>query len=308
MSICFFSENSISTDSNLNYDPKKDLEGKLCKGSFTSCVFSDLENQNISYNSSFNQHLSQLVLKGKWSKEEDERLINAVNHLGSKNWKKVAQHMVGRSSIQSKHRWSRILQPSLIKGPWTVEEDKKLLDWVNKEGAAKWSACAQLIKGRSGKQCRERYFNTLIPNVKKGNWTIEEDYILFKLFNKYGTQWSKINKFFTGRTENSIKNRFYSTLRRIATDHKKQRNIEIFKDNQFQSKFIELAQYIPTAINEKTLNLLNKKRVKNNSMRSLIHPFFNYQNNENKYEEYMNIDEFSYFSSFKLINSKSFRL
>jgi hypothetical protein len=217
MSLCFFSENSISTDSNLNYDPKKDLEGKLCKGSFTNWVFSDLENQKNTDNSSFNPPLSKLVLKGKWSNEEDERLIKAVIYMGAKNWENVAQYLEGKSSIQCKYRWSKILKPGLIKGPWTVEEDKKLLDWVNKERTSKWSACAQLIKGRSGKQCRERYFNTLIPSVKKGNWTIEKDYILFNLFNSYGTQWSKINKFFTGRTENSIKNRFYSTLRRIKT-------------------------------------------------------------------------------------------
>jgi len=39
-----------------------------------------------------------------------------------------------------------------------------------------------IIKGRSGKQCRERWFNNLNPNVKKGNWTAEEDQIIFQQY------------------------------------------------------------------------------------------------------------------------------
>lgn len=301
MSVCFFSENSLSTDSNPNYKPKKDLENKLCKGSSTSCVFSDLKNQNISDKNNLKQTHSHLVFKGKWSKDEDQCLTNAVNCLGVKNWKNVAQYIEGRSSIQCQHRWSRTLKPGLIKGSWSLEEDRKLLNWVENEGATKWSSCAKLIKGRSGKQCRERYFNTLIPNVRKGNWTIEEDYILFKLFSKYGSQWSKINNFFTGRTENSIKNRFYSTLRRIATEQKKQSDKQNFNENQSESKFIQLAQYIPTALNEKSVNLLNKKRNFNNdSIKSVINPFFNLKTNENKHEEMMNNYHFSSYSSFKL--------
>jgi hypothetical protein len=114
------------------------------------------------------------------------------------------------------HRWNKILKPELIKGPWTIEQDRKLLSWVKNDGPKNWSSCAQFIKGRSGKQCRERWYNTLNPNVKKGNWEPEEDYLLFKLFNEFGCKWSKINLLFIGRTENSVKNRFYSTLRRIS--------------------------------------------------------------------------------------------
>lgn len=93
-------------------------------------------------------------------------------------------------------------------------------------GPSKWSKCSNIIKGRSGKQCRERWFNTLNPEVKKGNWNPEEDYKIFVLFEKFGSKWSKIASFFKGRTENSIKNRFYSTLRRIHSDMNKDYFIE----------------------------------------------------------------------------------
>jgi hypothetical protein len=85
----------------------------------------------------------------------------------------------------------------------------------------KWTSCSEFISGRSGKQCRERWFNTLNPSVKKGGWMAEEDFLIFKFFSEFGSKWSLIASKFPGRTENSVKNRFYSTLRRISLDEKK---------------------------------------------------------------------------------------
>lgn len=98
----------------------------------------------------------------------------------------------------------------------------RLLEWVQREGALKWSRASQLIPGRSGKQCRERWLNNLNPDIKKSNWTDDEDELIFALYKKYGSAWSKIAKHFEGRTENSIKNRFYSTIRRLALDRTRQ--------------------------------------------------------------------------------------
>jgi hypothetical protein len=148
-------------------------------------------------------------------------LKKCVNTFGTKNWKKISECIGNRTAVQCLHRWTKILKPGLIKGPWRLDEDKKLIEWVKVEGPHKWSQCAELIPGRSGKQCRERWFNTLNPDVKKGNWTAEEDYNIFYLFSEYGSKWSKIATHFPGRTENSVKNRFYSTLRRIASESKK---------------------------------------------------------------------------------------
>jgi len=142
-----------------------------------------------------------------------------VLNIGSKNWKKISKYLKTRTPVQCLHRWTKILRPGLVKGPWTIEEDKQLLNWIKINGPCKWSKCSIIIQGRSGKQCRERWFNTLNPNVKKGNWCQEEDYQIFLLFERFGSKWSKISSFFEGRTENSIKNRFYSTLRRIHADN-----------------------------------------------------------------------------------------
>ena len=59
--------------------------------------------------------------KGKWTVEEDEILKKAVMLHKGKNWKKIAEHLDGREDTQCLHRWQKVLNPSLVKGPWTKE-------------------------------------------------------------------------------------------------------------------------------------------------------------------------------------------
>ncbi|CAD8119254.1 unnamed protein product [Paramecium sonneborni] len=155
---------------------------------------------------------------GRWTPEEDQKLQKLIEEYGDKNWRKISEIIEGRNPIQCLHRWTKILKPGLKKGAWEVNEDNKLLEWVKNNGACKWSLCADNITGRSGKQCRERWFNNLNPDVKKGGWTSEEDHSIFKGYLLYSSSWSKIAKNLIGRTENSVKNRFYSTVRKLLAD------------------------------------------------------------------------------------------
>ena len=100
------------------------------------------------------------------------------------------------------------------KRAWTEEEDKQLLDTVDKLGPQRWSLIASHLKGRVGKQCRERWFNHLCPEGKKGEWTAEEDLLISEGVKELGTRWSEIVKRLPGRTDNAIKNRFNSNVRR----------------------------------------------------------------------------------------------
>jgi hypothetical protein len=193
----------------------------------------------------------------KWKPEEDKQLLELIALYGKKNWKKISEIMKTRNSIQCLHRWSKILQPGLTKGPWNVEEDKKLIDWVAKQGPMKWSMCSEYIPGRSGKQCRERWFNNLDPNVVKGNWTTIEDYKIFKLFQNKGSQWSKIASHFKGRTENSIKNRFYCTLRKIASKYS--------KTDTSNANLDELLTYFQIALKEKEMEMKKEMNMNINS-------------------------------------------
>ena len=62
---------------------------------------------------------------------------------------------------------------------WDRKCDEELLECISKHGPRKWKVIATKIEDRTGKMCRERWLNQLNPLLKKGNWTIEENWIIF---------------------------------------------------------------------------------------------------------------------------------
>ena len=73
-----------------------------------------------------------------------------------------------------------------IKGNWTPEEDMILKNKVAEYGLKKWKEIATFLPGRIGKQCRERWYNNVDPNLNKDKWTIAEDLQLMELHKLYG--------------------------------------------------------------------------------------------------------------------------
>lgn len=104
---------------------------------------------------------------------------------------------------------------------FTEDEDNILRQIMTTETFVTWELVAQKLYGRTARQCRDRWLNYLSPNVRKSPWTVEEDKLLIDKINELGTHWSSIAKYFDGRSDNHIKNRWYSHLKNhVKTDEK----------------------------------------------------------------------------------------
>ena len=144
-------------------------------------------------------------------------ILKLVTESSHKNWKDVSLALGSKTAAQCASRWKNILDPCLTKDPWSFAEDELLKKWVANFGPTRWSQCSERIHGRTGKACRERWFTSVNPNISKEVWTISEDYLIMSLFDKINAKWSKMVPFFSGRSENNLKNRFHSCLRRTAS-------------------------------------------------------------------------------------------
>jgi hypothetical protein len=174
--------------------------------------------------------------KGHWTAEEDKILKKAVQENGGKNWKKIAESLKGRTDVQCLHRWQKVLNPDLVKGPWTDIEDRLLLHLVNIDGPKHWTVIANHLPGRIGKQCRERWHNHLNPMIKRSvQWTSEEEWILFLLNRDEGNKWADIANILEGRTDNTIKNHWNSTMKKRVKDYQEEFAI-MFKHLLHQKK------------------------------------------------------------------------
>ncbi|KAK9266354.1 hypothetical protein L1049_024425 [Liquidambar formosana] len=134
----------------------------------------------------------------------------------------------------------------LKKGAWSPEEDNKLRAYIQRYGHWNWRELPKFAGlSRCGKSCRLRWMNYLRPNVKRGNYTKEEDELIIKLHQELGNKWSVISTKLSGRTDNEIKNHWHTHLKKRSgkqnppTSERRKRSVETSRCEANQKEGLE---------------------------------------------------------------------
>ncbi|KAL6511612.1 hypothetical protein OROGR_021209 [Orobanche gracilis] len=165
---------------------------------------------------------------GFWVRHNHQKLLNkvtnlpaAVTLLSEPNVNSSSSSGDETSEGGMKSTWQGSSCAYWVKGQWTSEEDRKLVELVKQYGLRKWAVIAQHMVGRIGKQCRERWQNHLRPDIKKSLfWTEEEEKLIIEAHEKFGNRWAEIAKCIPGRSENAIKNHWNATIRKQTSKRK----------------------------------------------------------------------------------------
>lgn len=157
--------------------------------------------------------------------------------------------------------------PNLPRQMWTKEGDDLLRKIVETNYNLPWNEVANMLNEsnpkmkKSGKQCRERYKNYLDPNITNRSWSKDEKILFILLHSKYVNRWGKIAKFYPNRNDISMKNYFYSYMRKslkkircktssISTIYSSWKLIELYYILELIHK-----KYIPRIQKENDINL-----------------------------------------------------
>eukprot|EP00667_Euglena_gracilis_P014916 EG_transcript_15486 len=104
------------------------------------------------------------VVKGGWSKEEDEKLVQLVDTFGPRGWNHIAQHLPGRLGKQCRERYINHLDPRVCKEKWTPDEDLSIMAAYRHYGP-QWSKISKLLPNPRTANATKNHWNSSLKKI-----------------------------------------------------------------------------------------------------------------------------------------------
>jgi len=96
---------------------------------------------------------------------------------------------------------------------WDAESDQRLCEAVKKYGTECWAIVARTVSEDAQiNACQNRWFRTLDPSIRRGNWTAEEDAQLRLAVDLYGNAWMEVASVIPGRNNEQCRDRWTERL------------------------------------------------------------------------------------------------
>ncbi|OHS92703.1 hypothetical protein TRFO_40978 [Tritrichomonas foetus] len=172
----------------------------------------------LNLNSHIGQKMTDLgqniIDTGQLSSNSYQKMSNSIqNQIG--NCMDTGQIISQKNFENTDHAEgnSHHFKNKFFRNPFTQEEDAKLVELVSSHLYPNWITISKFLPGRTARQCRERWTEYLDPTIKFEPWSDEEDQLLVDLVQKNGHRWTLIARSFNGRTDNDVKNRWYTHLK-----------------------------------------------------------------------------------------------
>jgi hypothetical protein len=184
--------------------------------------------------------LSPKIKSSQWTQAEKTKLIDlmSINNKKTKKrpkkeaqhfernpnlltWEDIAAEFPGRTPQECVTMWIRHLMPEVDSQNLTTEDKERR--WNKKEDemlnnavllcGENWEAVSMIIPGRNKQQCAIRYLKSLVPQIKKGRWSGEEDSSLKAAAQTFGIgSWTKIAAQVPGRSDVQCRERWVNVL------------------------------------------------------------------------------------------------
>ncbi|KAI8850267.1 Homeodomain-like protein [Chytridium lagenaria] len=97
------------------------------------------------------------IKRGRWNRNEDQLLLNAVRRHGRGNWSIISNDIPDRTGVQCRERFENVLNPELRKEEFSEDELQKLMLLIQEHGLGAWSAIARSMDARTPKMCKRAW-------------------------------------------------------------------------------------------------------------------------------------------------------